>query len=85
MVEIVKIRPQKASPITPPVIEFHVITKETQQEKLVLHDSYMSLSWNDYLTLGQYFKDINRYLKVSNKVIEFYEEDSDTTKVTGDK
>lgn len=57
----------------PIVIEFHVITKATVNDKLDVHDSYMALSWNDYLTLGQYMKNINAYVEQQNVVVKFYE------------
>ena len=67
------VKPQKPTPVIPPTIKFHVLTTDNQKEKLILNDSYMSLTWNDYLTLGQYFKEINRYIKETQVVLKHYE------------
>jgi hypothetical protein len=76
VVETVRIQPQTPSPIQTISIEWHVLTPDTTSDKFILNGSYMSLSWQDYLTLGQYMKDINRFINQQNFVVGYCEDNT---------
>lgn len=71
--ETVKLKPQKAAPVQPIDIIFDALTTDNAEDKFEDHDVYMCLSWQDYLTLGQYNQELLRYIKQTNEVVKFYE------------
>jgi hypothetical protein len=48
-----------------------VLTADNYVDKFMLNNAYVSLSWQDYLTLGQYMKEIERFINQQNLVVDY--------------
>lgn len=77
IVEKTIIKPQRPASIQPVDISYITVTRNTMEEDITSGQAYMCLSWQDYLTLAQWEQDKLRYIKQSNKVIDYYEETLD--------
>jgi len=61
---VTTLHPTRAEPLDPPDIEF-MIFKENGKV-------YVGMSWQDYLTLGEFMTDLKEYIQIENLVVCHY-------------
>ena len=76
--KIVKIKPARPTPLSPPNIDPRTLTKETAKKLLEENAVYMCFSWEDWLSNGQFEKEKLNYVKQVGNLLDFYEKELET-------